>query len=282
MDENLQPLDADELMGFSERVDRLPEDTAAWVGRLLQECLRARTHEAELLEQQALHGSAKADQEISDAQLAQLTLDAAEWLRTLWEVGYMGAGNFPAPPRSAFPTISLDDVLNSSLFARIREGKRPLPFAPPTRNGLPWHDLIEGDDEAHVVHAEAISDAAGRAISTIVEGCADWKVVDLSDRAGEYVIQYRGRGPLFRLSITPYFSTLKREQAVWTRRIVERERSGTHHYFLLWPADNPSGIQEIPLPAANWERAESEAAYWVATNHPEMYGQIRFERGLSD
>ena len=107
-------------------------------------------------------------------------------------------------------------------------------------------------------------------------------MVDLSDKAGEYVIQYRGRGPLFRLSITPYFSTLKREQAVWTRRIVERERSGTHHYFLLWPADNPSGIQEIPLPAANWERAESEAAYWVATNHPEMYGQIRFERGLPD
>ena len=81
--------------------------TAAWVGRLLQECLRARTHEAELLEQQALHGSAKADQEISDAQLAQITLDAAEWLRTLWEVGYMGAGNFPAPVLAQESAIQL-------------------------------------------------------------------------------------------------------------------------------------------------------------------------------
>ena len=86
MDEDLQPLDTDELMGFPERIERLPANEAVWVDRLLRECLRARTHEAALLAKQERNDSA-ADREISDTQLAQITLDAAEWLRTLWEVG---------------------------------------------------------------------------------------------------------------------------------------------------------------------------------------------------
>ena len=39
----------------------------------------------------------------------------------------------------------------------------------------------------------------------------------------------------------------------------------------MWPAN-------IALRAATWERAESEAAYWIANNHPQLYGRIRLIR----
>jgi hypothetical protein len=44
-----EALDAEELMGFSERIERLSPADAEWVTRLFDECLRARMHEAELL-----------------------------------------------------------------------------------------------------------------------------------------------------------------------------------------------------------------------------------------
>ena len=37
-------------------------------------------------------------------------------------------------------------------------------------------------------------------------------------------------------------------------------------------------MQSISLRAATWERAESEAGYWIVTKHPEMYGQVKFEK----
>ncbi|MDR1936484.1 MAG: hypothetical protein LBS49_13075 [Candidatus Accumulibacter sp.] len=295
MDQELQPLDADELMGFSERIDRLSDEDAEWVGRLFQECMRARLREAELLEGQ---GGDKGDSGDSgdngdsarqvagipafDAQMAQVALDAAEWLKTLWNVGYMGAGSFPSQPRTAFPVIGLEDVLNSSLFARIREGKRPLPFPPPTRNGLPWHDLVEGPSESHVVDAELVSDGSGDMIGAIVEGCTDWQIIEEIGRGSEYVIQYRGKGPLFRLNLNPFFSTLQRQAPQWERQIRIQERAGVCSYHLVWPSSSGAPAREIPLPAATWERAESEAAYWVAMNHPEMYGRIRFEQMTPD
>lgn len=277
MDQELQPLDADELMGISERIDRLPAEDAKWVGRLFQECLRARMREADLLERQYTGNTLGNDRSAFDAQLAQVVLDAAEWLKTLWDVGYMGAGSFPAQPRTTFPVIDLEDVLKSSLFARIREGKRPLPFPPPTRNGLPWHDLVEGPPESYAVRAELVGDENGGTIGAIVEGCADWLIVEEIGKGKEYVIQYRGKGPLFRLAINPPSASLQRQPPQWERRIRAQERAGMRSYLLLWPlADGTT--REIPLPATTWERAEAEAAYWVATKHPEMYGQIRFRQ----
>jgi hypothetical protein len=44
-----QPLDADDLMILAERIEQLSADDAEWVNRLLQELLRARAHEGELL-----------------------------------------------------------------------------------------------------------------------------------------------------------------------------------------------------------------------------------------
>jgi hypothetical protein len=286
MDQESQPLDADELLGFSERIDRLPAEDAEWVGRLLQECMRARMREAELLESSGGEENAPAPDNspatnsATDAQLAQVALDAAEWLKTLWNVGYMGSGSFPSQPRTAFPKIDLEDVLKSSLFARIREGKRPLPFPPPTRNSLPWHDLIEGPTESHVVHAELIDDGNNETIGAIIEGCPDWHIIEEISKGGEYVVQYRGKGPLFRLDVNPFFSTLLREPPQWERQIRVQERAGLRSYILIWPLDNGATAQEVPLPAVTWERAESEAAYWVAINHPEMYGQVRFEQVL--
>jgi hypothetical protein len=272
MDQESQALDADDLMNISERIDQLPPEDAQWAGRLFQECLRARRHEADLLEQGE---SAASNATATDAQLAQVALDAAEWLRTLWNVGYMGSGSFPSQPRTAFPMVGLEDVLKSSLFARIREGKRPLPFPPPTRNGLPWHDLIEGPSEPHVVHAELVEDEGGMAIGVIVEGCADWRIMEASE--AELIIQYRGKGPFFRLNINPFFSTLQRQPPQWERQIRSRERAGVRSYALIWHSDSAAAPREIPLPAATWERAESEAAYWVAMNHPEMYGRVSFK-----
>jgi hypothetical protein len=282
MDQETEPLDADELMGLSERIERLPAEDAEWVGRLFQECMRARMHEAELLEAQSGEGedAPMADDPAFGMQQAQVALDAAEWLKTLWNVGYMGAGSFPSRPRTAFPVIGLEDVLKSSLFARIREGKHPLPFPPPTRNGLPWHDLIEGPAESHVVNAELISDEDSETIGAIIEGCADWLIVEEVGKGSEYVVQYHGKGPLFRLSVSPFFSTLQRQPPQWERQIRVQERAGVRSYVLVWSSGDGAPEREIPLTAATWERAESEAAYWVATNHPEMYGQVRFARAL--
>ena len=280
MDDDAVPLDAEELMLMGERLETLPSADAEWVGRLFQECLRARMHEAELLANAPASEPVAESAPELDGQLAQIALDAAEWLKTLWDVGYMGSGSFPALPRTAFPHVELEDVLKSSLFARIREGKRPLPFPPPTRNGLPWHDLVEGQDE-HVVTAEVIKDDDNGPARAIIEGGRDWLVVEEVTPASAYIVQHRGKGPLYELSVTPFFSTLKREAPRWSREIRLSERAGVRSFMLHWlKADG--GVQDVPLRAATWERAESEAAYWIATNSPEMYGQVRFERIEAD
>jgi hypothetical protein len=271
------PLDADELMNFADRVERLPPADAKWVDKLFQECLRARMHEAELMSGQIVDGDSENDGHDIEAQFAQVALDAAEWLKTLWNVGYMGAGSFPSQPRSAFPQIELEDVLKSSLFARIREGKRPLPFPPPTRNGLPWHDLVEGGEDTHAVAAELVCDEQGLVIGAIIEACAHWHVVEEIINAHEYVVQHRNKGPFFRLQLNGQASSLHREPPRWSRRICLQERGGFHSYTLEWPKGDGS-LQDVSLRAATWERAESEAGYWIATQHPEMYGQVSFER----
>lgn len=274
--ENEKALDAEELMAFAERIDVLPPHDGEWVGRLFRECLRARMREAELL----AGGEDACCKKIRalDDPLAQVALDAAEWLKTLWDVGYMGATRFPSQPRSAFPLIELEDVLKSALFARIREGKRPLPFPPPTRHGLPWHDLVEcGRDETHDVDAEIVRDDEGRMIGAIIAACADWRIVEELARDREYVVQHRGKGPLYRLLLDFMCATLRREPPGWTRVIRLLERGGIRCYALEWPGENDE-LQSVPLRAATWERAESEADFWIATKYPEMYGQVKFER----
>lgn len=274
-----EPLDAEELMGFAERVDVLPPDDAAWVGRLHRECLRARMHEAELLAGTAAPAPSACDTAKQfDENLAQVALDAAEWLKTLWDVGYMGAGCFRSQPRSAFPLVELEDVLKSALFARIREGKRPLPFPPPTRHGLPWHSLVECEkDVTHDVDAEIVRDEEGRIVGAIIDACADWQVVEEIEGDRDYIVQHRGKGPLYRLSLDFMLATLKREPPRWTRVIRSQERGGFRSFTLEWPSDGGQTHSE-PLRAATWERAEAEADFWIATKFPAMYGQVSFER----
>lgn len=270
------PLDADELMHMADRIEGLPPDVQTWVSQLFHECLRARMHEAEMI---AEHGGNSNSRGELEQQLAQIALDTAEWLKTLWTVGYMGAGHLPAQPRSAFPTVELEDVIKSSLFSRIRQGKKPLPFPPPTRHGSPWHEIVEGTGITEYVDAEVIRDETGAPIGLCIEGCTGWRIVEELNKDQDYLVQHQGKGPVYRLHLDPFASRLQQEPPRWRRRIHLRERGGFRNYTLEWPRDeDPANPQRIALRAATWERAESEAAHWVANNFPEMYGQIQFER----
>ncbi len=281
-DENT-PMDADELMNIGERIERLSPIDAEWAVNLLEECMRARMHEAELLCAMHADNAVQTDDRQGELEpqlsptLAQLALDTAEWLKTLWNVGYMGAGSFPAQPRSKFPSIELEDVLKSALFARIRQGKRPLPFPPPTRQGSPWHELLERIDLSHTVDAEIVRDEQGLAFGVNIEACGDWRVVDEVLRDCEYLVQHQGKGPIYRLQLDVFSAILRREPPSWTRQISLQERGGFRSYSLEWQLDDGS-IRSVALRAATWERAESEAEHWVAIHAPKMYGQLHFTR----
>ena len=279
MSETDPPLEAEVLLEFADRIETLPVETASWVSALFQECLRARLHEAELL------AAGNADTSLpeptacleGDAELAQVALDVAEWLKTLWDVGYMGAGSFPAAPRSAFPRIELEDVFQSALFARIRQGQRPLPFPPPTRHGRPWHALLEGEaDTPQAVSAELIQDSAGQSIGVQIEGDSGWQIVETS-AATPLIVQHRGRGPRFRLEMVTPSARLTRLAPEHRQSISLRERGGIRSFTLDWSLTGQKPLA-VPLRAATWERAESEAAHWIATQHPELYGRVAFLR----
>lgn len=264
---DLPPLSDEDLDTFAAQLELLPEDQAGWVAQLFMECRRARNAEG------TGKSTNEAEGESVEADLTQIVLDTAEWLRTLWEVGYMGANTLPVPPRTHFPQIEVEDVLKSALFARIRQGKHPLPFPPPTRWGSPWHEVVESD-EAQSVEAEIIEDD-GKPAFAIVDGCNRWRVVKVDD-AQRLVIQHEGKGPLYRLTLDPFMSTLLRLPPSARRRIVMRERAGLRAYTLEWVHET-GRVEEVPLRAATREGAEGAAALWIARHHPQFYGQIGFE-----
>jgi hypothetical protein len=267
-DEALAPLDEEELLAFAGRIGELPPEQLDWVVPLLLECRRARAAEARLASDQALA-------ELGGNELTQVVLDTAEWLRTLWDVGYMGAASFPTPPRTRFPTISSEDVVRSALLARIRQGKHPLPFPPPTREGVPWHEVVESD-EIFPVRAQVSRGPEGDWVS--IEGCAEWQLIHEDQPARSYRVQHRYKGPVYQLQFEDGgSSTLRRCPPTIHRRLLCQSRAGVDAFLLEWPKDDGDTLR-VPLPAATWERAEDEARRWVAVNHPSLYGQIAFER----
>lgn len=266
------PLSDETLAEFASRLETLPLDEAVWVARLLRECLRARASEAVAQGQSIVPSDAVKGVEQG---IAQVVLDAAEWLQTLWDVGYMGAGHFPATPRSAFPSIDTEDILKSALLARIRDGRRPLPFPPPTREGKPWHEVVESD-ETFIVEATLIRDESGL-VGAIVEACTDWVIREEVKVDGEYLIQHQGKGPVYRLSLDPFCSRLERLPPATVRKLCCQERANFRTYYLDWP-DSSRTSHQVELRAQSWDRAESAALHWIAVHHPDLYGQIRFER----
>lgn len=90
-------------------------------------------------------------------------------------------------------------------------------------------------------------------------------------------MQYQGKGPRYRLRLTDGTTArLHREPPSMTCKIHLQGHGSFHSYTLEWPeADDRK--QFVPLRAATWARAESEAEHWLATTHPEVYGQVRFE-----
>jgi hypothetical protein len=269
------PLDAEELQSFGEKILALPEQDHEWVMSLYQECVRARMAEAEHLAA-GLEAETQVREMAQD--VAQVVLDAAEWLRTLWEVGYMGSGHLPASPRSSFPQVEVEDVLKSALLARIRCGKRPLPFPPPTRDGVPWHEIVDAASEERV-DAQPIVDE-GSVIAFAIAGDSGWDVVEALD-VDRFRLQHRGKGPLYLLVRDESGFALSRQAPTTERVILSRSRAGMRAFALVWPADD-GRIREVSLRAATPERAEVEAGYWIARQHPDRYGQIRFRHETVD
>lgn len=266
-------LEDETIDAFASRLETLPLDDAVWVAQLITECRRARQAEAALRAGRPTDALQEMEQEM-EQDIAQVVLDAAEWLQTLWNVGYMGAGQFPAAPRSEFPRVDVEDVIKSALLARIRLGRRPLPFPPPTRQGTPWHELVESD-ESFLVDAALVRDD-DHVIGAVIEACADWQVRNEVVVDTEYIVQHQGKGPLYRLLLDSFSARLERVRPSVARRILVRERAGVRSYFLEWPGEG-SSMRSVQLRALSDERAESEAQHWVATRHPELYGQVRFD-----
>ena len=273
LDEQL-PLDADELMNFADKIENLSPEDAVWVTALLNECMRLKMKDADLLTE-SLNNTCIPTNELND-QLTQVALDTAEWLKILWNVGYMGAGNFPTQPRTEFPLVELEDVLKSSLLARIRGGKKPLPFPPPTKNGLPWHDLLEDSQAEHAIEASLVKEDDGNVVGLIIEGCHYWDIIKEIEKNNEYIIQHKGKGPYYKICLGPTYASLKQEPPKWTCHIHFQERAGYNTYTLKWPKDDGS-ILDVTLRATNWTRADSEAEHWIALKYPDMYGQFKFE-----
>ena len=263
MDETQQRLSDETFAALAERIESLPIEHVDWVVQIFLECRRAREAEAQYI--------AAGEQGAAGGDPTRLVLATAVWLRTLWEVGYMGSDVLPALPRSDFPQINVEDILKSALFARIRHGKRPLPFPPPTRDGMPWHEVVESDQPI-AVRAEVTPNG-----QCIIEGCGSW-LVQAAEANRSYVVQHRGKGPLYRLALNDQGGgTLHMQPAGVVRRIVRQERVGIVAWLLEWPQEN-GAIAQVPLRAPSWERAEAEAQRWVALRHPDLYGQIRYER----
>jgi hypothetical protein len=261
------PLDESAMAALAERLESLPMEHAEWVLQLFLECRRARESEARLKP-----GGCPSLDPTDPAEIAHLVLDAADWLRTLWDVGYMGSEALPARPRTDFPQVNVEDILKSALFSRIRHGKRPLPFPPPTRNGVPWHEIVESE-EPFTVGAAVADDGL-----CVIEECTDWQVMTTETTGRTYRVQHRGKGPIYQLTLDrPDGGVLRKCPAETKRRMVRQMRIGMVVYLLEWP--KPDGnITQVPLRAVSWERAEAEALRWVALRHPDLYGQIHFER----
>jgi hypothetical protein len=263
MDDTLQRLGDETFAVLAERIESLPIEHVDWVVQIFLECRRAREAEA----QYVAAGEQGADAGVP----TQIVLDTADWLHTLWEVGYMGSEALPAPPRTDFPQINVEDILKSALFSRIRRGKRPLPFPPPTRDGMPWHEVVESDQPV-AVSAEVTTNG-----QCIIEGCGSW-LVQTAEANRSHIVQHRGKGPLYRLALDGKGGgTLHKQPAGIVRRIVRQERAGIVAWLLEWPQES-GGLVQVPLRAANWDGAESEAQRWVALRHADLYGQIRYER----
>ncbi|MCK7492753.1 MAG: hypothetical protein MZW92_15395 [Comamonadaceae bacterium] len=268
---DVMPLDEEDLAALGERLESLPLEDAEWVARVFAECRRARASESSLL---ARDSDASGRLQDLEQDLAQIVLDAAEWLRTLWAVGYMGGSRFPSAPRTEFPVVEVEDVLKSALFARIRQGKRPLPFPPPTRGGVPWHELVEAAGPFQV-QAEIQRDDEGKAIGALVEACPHWDILSETVAAREYLVQHRAKGPVHRRRWGPRAPRSRASRRGGRAKSCSRSAADSAAYRT---GRSPTRRCKPSLRATTWDRAEAEALHWIALHHPEMYGQVRFER----
>ena len=63
------------------------------------------------------------------------------------------------------------DILKSRLFWRIRSGKKPLDFPPPTCYSCPWYEVVEISDYAHSIGEENRETSGNRLV--VAQDCYD-------------------------------------------------------------------------------------------------------------
>ncbi|MBW8191354.1 hypothetical protein K0504_09920 [Neiella marina] len=131
----------------------------------------------------------------------ELVKKSALWIRTMTiaEVKEVGIDNVYLRD----PVISDADIDKSSLFARIRQGLKPLPNKPPTAFGQPWYDVIENDGEFLVkvdIPSSLCACGPGHASGqTITINQCSWPVIEVVAVRREYVVSWSGTNRSFKL-----------------------------------------------------------------------------------
>jgi hypothetical protein len=79
--------------------------------------------------------------------------------------------------------IYMSDPNRSALLSRILNNKAPLPFAPPTKNGMPWYELFDDKQSPQVINELEFSESSP---SLNIDG-ATWKVISFIVGSGSEI-----------------------------------------------------------------------------------------------
>lgn len=232
--------------------------------RLVDECNRLRAEErSHLQEMQSL------TEEVAQTQRDQWIIAVAvlKWADVLLK----------SAKKSRLADLTEIDLLNSGLFRRLLMGKRPLPFPPPLKHGVPWYEAIEAEEinelidlgivPDHVAPKPDLSDGIQR---LVINGCY-WDVLSVVDPEDEFLVIYQAKGPVFRL---------RRERQGWRlvrtapEIVADVVRSGGSYYDITFPDASSLQGENLHLFAHNQEELRLEILYWLARTHQHLYGKV--------
>lgn len=170
-----------------------------------------------------------------------LIMQTVTWLRTLHEA--RPAGSPPSYP-------ALDDIDHSALFRRIRQGLTPMPWAPPTRQGLPAYDLIENARRPHRVNLDESNTTAE---SRRIDG-GIWRVLANEPGTRRDLLAY-GRWPLA-------FALTAQDTRRWSELPPDLEEGAPHDVVRF--ADGRIVAKEL----LRRTRDEIETQWWLECVSP--------------
>jgi len=111
------------------------------------------------------------------------------------------------PNGSSIDYIYMSDPKRSALLARILDNKAPLPFAPPTKNGMPWYKLF---DEQLPQNVGVLEFSDSEAI--VIIDSAAWKVISFTLESGTEIDVLSN---LFSVELMKTANSLKVAFAPW-------------------------------------------------------------------